>query len=331
MKLGFFSTKSYDKRYFDKNNDSGLEIIYFETRLSADTVQLCVNLDGVCVFVNDVVDRVVIESLHEYGVHLILLRCAGFNQVDLEASQDYQMKVYRVPAYSPEAVAEHAIALILTLNRKTHKAYNRVRELNFSLERLIGFDLNGKCVGVIGTGKIGTVFCDIMLGFGCKVIAFDKYEQDSLKDKGGKYTNLETCLSESDIISLHCPLNSETKHMINEERIWKMKDGVMLINTSRGGLINTRDVVHALKHEKIGYLGIDVYEQEDKLFFEDYSEMILKDDVIARLLTFPNVLITSHQGFLTHEALDQIAKITFENLQCFREGKESDNEVKSGM
>jgi len=331
MKLGFFSTKSYDRKYFDRNNHTQTEIIYFETRLTPDTVQVCDGLDGVCVFVNDEVDRTVIESLNDFGIHLVLLRSAGFNQVDLEAAKDYGMKVYRVPAYSPEAVAEHAVALILTLNRKTHKAYNRVRELNFSLERLIGFDLHDKYVGVIGTGKIGTVFCHIMLGFGCKVIAYDKYEQEDLKKRGVIYSDLETCISQADIISLHCPLNQETKHLINEERIAKMKEGVMLINTSRGGLINTRDVVHALKHEKIGYLGIDVYEQEDKLFFEDFSETILKDDLIARLLTFPNVLITSHQGFLTHEALDQISRITFENLACYHENRETDRQVLAGM
>jgi len=327
MKIGFFSTKNYDKKYFDRNNESRYEIIYFETRLNEDTVQLCDGLDGICVFVNDNVNRNVIEYLHKHHIHLILLRCAGFNQVDLEAARDHKVKVFRVPAYSPEAVAEHALALILTLNRKTHKAYSRIRELNFSLERLIGFNLYEKCVGVIGTGKIGSAFCRIMLGFGCKVIAYDKYEQEEMKNQGVQYTDLETCISNSDIISLHCPLNDETKYMINAERIENMKKGVMLINTSRGGLVNTKDVVHALKHEHIGYLGIDVYEQEDKLFFEDYSETILKDDLIARLLTFPNVLITSHQGFLTQEALDQIAKVTLENLQFYLDNKKTDNEV----
>jgi len=330
MKLGFFSTKSYDRTYFDINKDPRHEIIYFEARLMEETAQLCEGLDGICVFVNDIVNRKVIEYLHNHGIRLILLRCAGFNQVDLEAAGDYQMKVYRVPAYSPEAVAEHAVALILTLNRKTHKAYNRIRELNFSVEKLIGFDLNEKHVGVIGTGKIGTAFCRIMLGFGCKVLAYDKYEQEELKKLGVQYVDLLTCISESDIISLHCPLNEETKYLINSQRIQSMKDGVMLINTSRGGLINTKDVIKALKHQKIGYLGIDVYEQEEKLFFEDYSETILQDELIARLLTFPNVLITSHQGFLTHDALDQISKITLDNLQCFIDGRPCDNEVKAG-
>jgi D-lactate dehydrogenase len=329
MQLGFFSTKSYDRKYFDRNNSSRHQIIYHEARLNEDTVQLCEGLDAVCVFVNDVVNRKVIEYLHDHGIRLILLRSAGFNQVDLEAARDYQIKVYRVPAYSPEAVAEHAVSLILTLNRKTHKAYNRIRELNFSVERLIGFNLISKHIGVIGTGKIGEAFCRIMLGFGCKVIAYDKYEREDLKKLGIEYLDLESCISKSDIISLHCPLNEETKYMINSQRITHMKEGVMLINTSRGGLINTRDVIEALKHEKIGYLGIDVYEQEEKLFFEDFSETILKDDLIGRLLTFPNVLITSHQGFLTQEALDQISKVTLENLQCFVDNKACKNEVKA--
>jgi D-lactate dehydrogenase len=328
MKLGFFSTKSYDRVYFDRNKDPRHEIIYFEARLTEDTVQLCEGLDAICVFVNDQVNRKVIEYLHQHKIRLILLRSAGFNQVDLEAARDHQIKVYRVPAYSPQAVAEHAVALIMTLNRKTHKAYNRIRELNFSVERLIGFDLKGKHVGVIGTGKIGTVFCRIMHGFGCTVYAYDKYEQEELKKTGVQYVDLNSLLSESDIISLHCPLNEETKYLINSQRIKGMKKGVMLINTSRGGLINTKDVIAALKHEKIGYLGIDVYEQEDKLFFEDYSETILKDDLITRLLTFPNVLITSHQGFLTHDALDQISKITLQNLQCFIDNRKCDNEVR---
>jgi D-lactate dehydrogenase len=331
MKIAFFSTKNYDRKYFSRNFSTVHEITYFETRLSVDTVQLCEGHDAICVFVNDVLNHAVIEHLHGYGLRLILLRCAGFNQVDLIASKKFEMKVYRVPAYSPEAVAEHAIALIMTLNRKTHKAYNRIRELNFSLERLIGFDIRGKQVGVVGTGKIGAAFCRIMVGFGCKVVASDKYEQQMLKNLGVEYTGIDQCLSGSDIISLHCPLTQETKYMINAEAIGKMKDGVMLINTSRGGLINTRDVIAALKHEKIGYLGIDVYEQEEKLFFEDYSETILKDELIARLLTFPNVLITAHQGFLTHEALDQISKVTLENLNSYLENRSSDNEVVAGM
>ena len=331
MKIAFFSTKDYDRKYFDRNFGPKHQVVYFETRLREDTVQLCKGLDGVCVFVNDVVNRAVIDKLREFSINLILLRCAGFNQVDLQAAHASGIRVFRVPAYSPEAVAEHALALIMTLNRKTHKAYNRVRELNFSLEKLIGFDLRGKQVGVIGTGKIGAAFCRIMLGFGTRVLAFDKFEQQPLKDLGVEYTSLDTALSRSHIISLHCPLNRETKYLIKRESIKKMMDGVMLINTSRGGLINTRDVIHALKHEKIGYLGIDVYEQEDKLFFEDFSETILKDELIARLLTFPNVLITAHQGFLTHEALDQISSTTLDNVTAFLENRTNENEVFAGM
>ncbi len=327
MKIAFFSTKRYDEYYFNRNNDGQHEFFFYDTRLNEDTVDLARKTSAICVFVNDIVNEPVIKKLSEQDIRLILLRCAGFNNVDLKAAQKYDMKVFRVPAYSPSAVAEHAVALILTLNRKTHKAYNRVRELNFSLERLTGFTLKNKTIGVIGTGKIGSSFCEIMLGFGCHILAYDKYKNKDLKKSGVEYTGMENCLQQADIISLHCPLNDETKNMINAERIKKMKDGVMLINTSRGGLVNTRDVIEGLKHKKIGYLGIDVYEQEENLFFEDYSETIIQDDMIARLLTFPNVLITSHQGFLTEEAMDQIAKTTLNNVRSYNEGKETENLV----
>ena len=327
MKIAFFSTKSYDEVYFQLKNDKQHKIKFFDTRLDENTVKLCDGSDAICVFVNDQVNAQVIEKLSGMDIRLILLRCAGFNQVDLNAASDFSMKVYRVPAYSPEAVAEHAVALILTLNRKTHKAYSRIRELNFSVERLIGFNLHQKKVGVIGTGKIGAAFCGIMLGFGAEIFAFDKYEQEELKKAGVHYVSQDECFKNSEIISLHCPLNEETKYLINKESIRKMKDGVMLINTSRGGLVDTKAVIDGLKHKKIGYLGIDVYEQEEKLFFEDYSETIIQDDMIARLLTFPNVLITSHQGFLTNEALEQIAMVTFKNIETFENSEHSDNEV----
>jgi D-lactate dehydrogenase len=256
------------------------------------------------------------------------LRCAGFNNVDLKAAQEKNIKVVRVPAYSPEAVAEHAVAMILTLNRKTHKVYNRVRESNFSLENLTGFNLFGKTIGVIGTGQIGVAFCKIMLGFGCKIIAYDIKKSEELISKGVDYQSLNYVLKNSDIISLHCPLTPETNHLFDSAAFSKMKDGVMLINTSRGALIKTKDAIEALKKEKIGYLGIDVYEQEEHLFFKDLSESIIQDDLIQRLISFPNVLITPHQGFFTEEALTQIAITTMKNICDFEDGKELMNEVK---
>ncbi|MFW6043401.1 MAG: 2-hydroxyacid dehydrogenase, partial [Marinilabiliaceae bacterium] len=261
------------------------------------------------------------------GIKLIALRCAGFNNVDLEAAKEQQIKVVRVPAYSPAAVAEHAVALILTLNRKTHKAYNRVRENNFSLERLTGFNLQGKTVGVIGTGKIGASFCRIINGFGCRVLAQDPYPRQDLQDEGVVYTDKDELLEQSDIISLHCPLTPESKHLINKETINQMKPGVMLINTSRGALIHTKDAIKGLKKGKIGYLGIDVYEQEEDLFFRDLSENIIQDETIMSLISFPNVLITSHQAFFTCEALEQIASTTIQNMLDFKNNRPLVNEV----
>ena len=263
----------------------------------------------------------------ENGIQLIALRCAGYNNIDLKAAAEKNIKVMRVPAYSPQAVAEHAVALILTLNRKTHKAYNRVRENNFSLEKLTGFNLYGKTVGVIGTGIIGQCFAKIMLGFGCKVLAYDIKPNEELKASGVDYVELETLLETSDIISLHCPLNEHTHHLLNAEAFEKMKDGAMLINTGRGALIDTSAVVEALKSEKLGYLGIDVYEQESGLFFNDLSETVNKDDDFLRLMSFPNVLITGHQGFFTKEALEQIAQVTLKNLTDFENGANLENEV----
>ena len=326
MKIAFFSTKSYDKTYFDRYA-SKHEIIYFDAQLNEQTVNLAMGCQVVCVFVNDKLNTSVITSLKALGIQLIALRCAGFNNVKLSVAKELGIMVVRVPAYSPHAVAEHALALILTLNRKTHKAYNRVRDGNFSLERLTGFDLYGKTVGVIGTGKIGQIFSSIMLGMGCKVIAFDLMASKELMEKGIEYLPIIDILKQADIISLHCPLTEQTKHLINEHTISLMKDGTMLINTSRGGLIDTSDAINGLKNGKIGYLGLDVYEQEETLFFNDLSENIIQDDIIMRLLSFPNVLITSHQGFLTEEALSQIAQITLTNIDEYTAGITLKNKV----
>jgi len=330
MKVAFFSTKSYDKDYFNKFNEDGQhELTFFEVPLNQQTATLTTGFEAICVFVNDIIDENTIEILDKNRIKVIALRCAGFNNVDLKAAHDKGIKVVRVPAYSPESVAEHAIALILTLNRKTHKAYNRVREGNFSIENLTGFNLYGKTVGVIGTGLIGAAFCRIMLGFGCKVLAYDIRKSAELIEKGVDYSSLDEVLIQSEIISLHCPLNPDTAHIIDEAAISKMKDGVMVINTSRGALISAPDAIEGLKTGKIGYLGIDVYEQEADLFFQDLSESVIQDDVISRLISFPNVLITGHLGFFTREALEEIATITLNNLSQFEQKKELVNEVKS--
>ncbi|HZI53941.1 MAG TPA: 2-hydroxyacid dehydrogenase [Chitinophagaceae bacterium] len=326
MKIAFFSTQPYDKEYFERYNQHHV-ITFFEAQLNEQTVNLIQGCDAVCCFVNDRLHAAVIKSLAEMGIKIIALRCAGFNNVDLVAAKENQIAVVRVPAYSPHAVAEHAVALIMTLNRKTHKAYNRVREGNFSLSRLTGFDLYGKTVGVIGTGKIGQCFARIMQGFGCKVLAFDLIVNTELENAGVKYLSLTDLLRQSEIISLHCPLTEQTKHLVNQTSLDIMKDGVMLINTSRGGLIDTKATINALKRGKLGYLGIDVYEQEEKLFFHDLSENIIEDEMIMRLMSFPNVLVTAHQGFLTIEALTQIALVTLKNLEDFQKGKILENAV----
>ena len=328
MKVAVFNTKSYDKEFLDRfNSPENHQLVYFVAPLNNNTVNLTNGYDAVCVFVNDKIDRVTVEQLSNNGIKLIALRCAGFNNVDLKAAADYNIKVVRVPSYSPQAVAEHAVALMMTLNRKTHKAYNRVRENNFSLEKLTGFDLYGKTVGVIGTGKIGHAFCKIMLGFGCKVLAYDVFESDDLKGNGVRYLPFQDILKSSDVISLHCPLTPDTHHLIDAEAFSLMKTGVMLINTSRGALIHTKDAITALKKGKLGYLGIDVYEEEENLFFNDLSDSIIQDDEISRLMTFPNVLITAHQAFFTREALEQIAMTTLSNLTDFEEGVQLTNAV----
>lgn len=329
MRIAVFSTYTYDEVYLSRFN-TGHELTFFVLPLNEQTVALTSGYDAICIFVNDIVNDTVLNLLHENGVRLIVLRCAGFNNVDVAAAAKLAIPVVRVPAYSPEAVAEHAMALILTLNRKTHKAYNRVREGNFSLEKLMGFNLHNRKVAVIGTGNIGKAFCNILRGFGCRISAYDIYPDPELIAAGVSYGSLEETLAEADVVSLHCPLMESTHQMINAETLRLFKKGAMLINTSRGGLINTMDVISALKHGQLGYLGLDVYEQEGKLFFQDYSEDVIQDDVILRLISFPNVLITSHQGFFTQEAMEQIASTTFENIDAFAAQAELRNQVNVG-
>ena len=326
MKIAFFSTQPYDQEYFERYNKQH-EILFFEARLNVQTVNLANGCDAVCAFVNDQLNAGVLNALKEMGIKIIALRCAGFNNVDVVTASENKITVVRVPAYSPHAVAEHALALIMTLNRKTHKAYNRVREGNFSLDRLTGFDLYGKTVGVIGTGKIGECFARIMLGMGCKVVAFDIIVNKDLAALGIKYLPLRELLQESNIISLHCPLTEETKHIINSDTLEIMRKGAMLINTSRGALVDTKAVIASLKNGKLGYLGLDVYKQEEKLFFHDLNESVITDDLLIRLLGFPNVLITSHQAFFTDEALTQIATVTLQNLTDFEQHKALNNKV----
>lgn len=324
MKVAFFDAKSYDKVGFDRYAaGTDMEIKYFETHLNEDTVSLAAGFDAICVFVNDIVNETVVNKLYEMGVKVIALRCAGFNNVDTRACYG-KIHVFRVPAYSPYAVAEHAMALLLTVNRHTHKAYNRTRDFNFSLQGLTGFDLHGKTVGVIGTGKIGRIFANICKGFGMNILAYDKFPScDDLN-----YVELPELFQKSDIISLHCPLTDETKHIINANSIAKMKPGVSIVNTSRGGLIDTEDLIAGLRDGKVGAACLDVYEEEGDLFYEDCSDHIIKDDTLVRLIAMPNVIVTSHQAFLTKEALDNIANTTVDNIQKFFRGEPNpDTEV----
>lgn len=317
MKLAFFDTKSYDIPGFDRYGiPAGIQIKYFEPNLNEDTASLAAGFDAVCVFVNDTVNAEVVEKLYQLGVKAIVLRCAGFNNVDIKACQG-KLRVFRVPAYSPHAVAEHAMALLLTINRRTHKAYIRTREFNFSLQGLAGFDLYGKTVGIIGTGKIGKVFAEICKGFGMHILAYDKFPD---LNSGLNYVELPELFEKSDIISLHCPLTDETKHIIHSESIARMKKGVTIINTSRGGLINTEDLINGIKEKKVGAACLDVYEEEGDLFYEDFSGHIVQDDKLVRLIAMPNVIVTSHQAFLTNEALDNIAMTTVSNLTRFFSG-----------
>ncbi len=325
-RIAFFSTQSYDRRFFEDQNN-GHQFEFFETRLKSKTVELAKGFDGVCVFVNDRLNEEVLNALAEIGVKLVALRCAGFNNVDLKAAEKAGVRVMRVPAYSPEAIAEHALALIMTLARRTHKAYNRVRDGNFSLERLMGFTIHGRTTGVIGTGQIGRAFCNIMLGLGTRVIAYDKYPSEEMKNKGVEYMELDEVLEKSDILSLHCPLTPETHHLINQDTLKKMKKGAMLVNTGRGKLVNTAAVIKSLREDHLGSLAIDVYEEEEKLFFRDLSDYVIRDDQIAQLMIFPNVLITAHQGFFTKESMEEITRITLKNFEDFEKGNDSENDV----
>ncbi|WP_207430643.1 2-hydroxyacid dehydrogenase [Sabulibacter ruber] len=330
MNITFFNSKVYDKQFFTEANQAhGHRLEFLEVSLNENTCVLARGATAVCAFVNDTLNAPVLRGLAEAGVQLVALRCAGYNNVDLAVAAQQELRVVRVPAYSPYAVAEHTLALILALNRKTHRAYNRVREGNFALTGLMGFDLNGKTVGLIGLGHIGLITARILKGFGCRVLGFDVQANPEAEALGVEFTSLENLYSGSDIISLHCPLTPQTHHLINDASIAQMKDGVMLINTSRGGLIDTQAVITGLKTEKIKYLGIDVYEEEGNLFFEDLSGKVIQDDVFMRLLSFNNVLITGHQAFFTAEALHSIAQVTLQNITDFEQGQPLINEVKS--
>ncbi len=321
--IAFFDTKSYDRQSFERFLHEDYNIRYFENKLNADTVSMAACCDGVCAFVNDTIDKAVLDALSGYGVGVIALRCAGYNNVDLKAAAG-RVRVLHVPAYSPYAVAEHAVGMLLTLNRRLHRAYIRTRDHNFSLDGLTGFDLKGKKMGIVGTGKIGCVLGEICNGFGMEVLGYDPYESRSFC---GRYVTLEALLKDSDIISLNCPLTKENRHLINREAIEKMKNGVYIINTSRGGLVDAGAVIEGIKSGKIGGAGLDVYEEETEVFFEDKSEEIIKDDTLSTLISMPNVLVTSHQAFLTREALDSIAQTTFSNLDDFFSGRPLKNEV----
>ena len=321
MNVAVFSTKPYDEQFLVAGGRGRHEFLFLEPRLTATTAALAAGSDAVCAFVNDDLSADVLGRLAAQGIRLVALRSAGFNHVDLTAAAEFGITVTRVPAYSPYAVAEHAVGLILALNRKLHRAYNRVRENNFSLSGLLGFDLHDRVVGVVGTGQIGAVFAQIMVGFGCRVLAVDPFPNEACQRLGVRYVELGELLGAADIVSLHCPLTTDTHHLINGEGLAQMRDGVMLINTSRGALVDTVAAIDALKSGKLGYLGLDVYEEEAGLFFEDLSDTVIDDDVFSRLLTFPNVLITGHQAFFTEQALEQIAATTVANLTAFERGE----------
>jgi D-lactate dehydrogenase len=322
MRIAMFGAQAFERTYFERSNaEYGHELIYLEPTLCGRTVALARDCGGICVFVNDRVDRPVLEALHAAGTNLVTLRCAGFNNVDLAAADELGIAVLRVPAYSPHAIAEHTVALILSLNRRIHRSVSRVREQNFSLDGLLGFDLHGKTVGLIGTGRIGALVAKIMHGFGCRILAHDRFENPDCLALGAKYVDLETIASSSDIVSLHCPLTPETQGMIDADFLARARPGLMLVNTSRGALIDTRAVIKGLKNGVIGLLGLDVYEEESHLFFRDLSDQIIQDDTFARLMTFPNVIITAHQAFLTHEAVSQIAATTLQNITDYERGR----------
>jgi D-lactate dehydrogenase len=329
MRVAVCSAQSYDRQFLTAaNHDVGHELVFFDSPLCHETRQMVGGFPAVCVFVNDTVDATVLETLAAHGTGLIALRCAGFNNVDIRGAAKRGLHVVRVPAYSPHSVAEHSVGLILALNRHLHQAYNRVRNGNFALQGLLGFELRGKTAGIVGTGRIGLAVTQILRGFGCRVIAHDPQESAECISLGAEYVPLEKLYAESDIITLHCPLNPQTHRLIDRAAIGKMKHGVMLINTSRGAVIDTRAVIEGLKSAKIGSLGLDVYEQEGDLFFQDLSDQVIQDDVFGRLLTFPNVLITGHQGFFTAEALSSIAQTTLQNITDFERDGICHNEVK---
>ncbi len=313
-RICFYDTKQYDKLYFDYYKEKfGFEIDYFESKLNSNTAVMARGYEAVVAFVNDTIDAQTIDTLYDNGIRIIAMRCAGYNNIDFKAAFD-KIHVVRVPDYSPYAVAEHAMALLLTLNRKIHRAYNRTKEHNFSLNGLIGFDLHGKTMGVVGTGKIGRVFVDISKGFGLNVIAYDPYPAEIADIK---YVSFDELCEESDIISLHCPLTKETRYLIDKKHIERMKNGVIIINTSRGALINSEALLSAIKEEKVGGAGLDVYEEETEFFYEDKSYSIIQDDILSGLISMPNVIVTSHQAFLTKEALNNIAEITLWNLKDY--------------
>ncbi|WP_165075126.1 2-hydroxyacid dehydrogenase [Paludisphaera rhizosphaerae] len=331
MRVAVFSTKPYDQEFLDAAaKGTSHELHYFDTRLTTDTAPLAKGSDAVCIFVNDQADASALRILAAEGVKLIACRCAGFNQVDLDAAHAHGMTVVRVPAYSPHAVAEHAVGLLLALNRHIPRAYNRVRDGNFQLDGLMGFDLFNKTVGIVGTGKIGALVAKILHGFGCRILAFDSYINPDCTAIGVRYVDLDELLAESDVVSLHCPLTPETNKLINEKTLAKMKPGAMLVNTSRGDVIDTGAVVDALKSGRLGYLALDVYEEEEHYFFEDFSSRVIEDDVLARLLTFPNVLITGHQAFFTAEAIGNIASTVIASFTNFEKGLPLPNKVEKG-
>lgn len=328
MKVAVCSAQSYDRQFLlAANRDIRHELVFFESHLSKETRQMVTGFPAVCVFVNDTLDTGVLETLAAQGTRLIALRCAGFNNVDINAANEFGVRVVRVPAYSPHSVAEHTVALILALNRRLHQAYNRVRNGNFALQGLLGFEMRDKTVGIIGTGRIGAAVAQILRGFSCRLIAYDLQPDPACVELGVEYVPLETLYGESGIITLHCPLNPHTLRLIDATAIEQMRQGVMLINTSRGAVIDTRAVIAGLKSSKIGYLGLDVYEQEGDLFFQDLTDQVIQDDLFVRLLTFPNVLITGHQGFFTAEALSSIAQTTLQNITEFERSGSCPNEV----
>ncbi len=328
MKVAIYSTKNYDRKYFELVNVKyGFQLEFFDFQLNERTAKMAEHCDVVCIFVNDDGSRNVLEKLAALGVKMVALRCAGFNNVDLKAAKELGLQVVRVPAYSPEAVAEHTVGLMMTLNRRIHRAYQRTREANFSLEGLIGFNMHGRTVGVIGTGKIGVAVMRILKGFGMRILAYDPFKNSVAEELGAQYVKLDELYAKSHVITLHCPATPENYHLLNRDAFAQMKDGVMIINTSRGTLIDTQAAIDALKQRKIGALGMDVYENERDLFFEDKSNEVIQDDVFRRLSACHNVLLTGHQAFLTEEALMSISDVTLANIYSLKTGKPCENQV----